>query len=37
MINTVTQAALDREKQVVKNEKRQRVDNAPYGICDEVK
>ncbi len=31
MINTVTQAALDKEKQVVKNEKRQRVDNAPYG------
>ena len=31
MINTVTQAALEREKQVVKNEKRERVDNAPYG------
>jgi zinc protease len=31
MINTVTDAALEREKQVVKNEKRQRVDNAPYG------
>jgi zinc protease len=31
MINTVTNAALEREKQVVKNEKRQRVDNAPYG------
>ena len=31
MINTVTEAALEREKQVVKNEKRQRVDNAPYG------
>ena len=28
MINTVTTAALEREKQVVKNEKRQRVDNA---------
>ncbi len=31
MINTVTEAALEREKQVVKNEKRQRVDNRPYG------
>jgi len=31
MINTVTEAALEREKQVVKNEKRQRVDNQPYG------
>jgi zinc protease len=31
MINTVTEEALEREKQVVKNEKRQRVDNAPYG------
>ena len=30
-INTVTQPVLDNEKQVVKNEKRQRVDNAPYG------
>ena len=28
MINTVTEAALEREKQVVKNEKRERVDNA---------
>ncbi|MDR5590242.1 pitrilysin family protein [Christiangramia sp. SM2212] len=36
MINTVTQAALDREKQVVKNEKRERVDNAPYGYTDEI-
>ena len=36
MINTVTQDALDAEKQVVKNEKRQRVDNAPYGYTDEV-
>lgn len=36
MINTVTQAALDKEKQVVKNEKRQRVDNAPYGYTQEV-
>lgn len=30
-INTVTQDVLDKEKQVVKNEKRQGVDNAPYG------
>ncbi len=36
MINTVTTAALEREKQVVKNEKRQRVDNVPYGYTGEV-
>jgi zinc protease len=36
MINTVTQAALEREKQVVKNEKRERVDNAAYGFTSEV-
>ena len=36
MINTVTEAALEREKQVVKNEKRQRVDNAPYGHTQAV-
>ncbi|MCF1192833.1 insulinase family protein [Mangrovimonas sp. AS39] len=36
MINTVTEAALEREKQVVKNEKRQRVDNSPYGYTDEI-
>ncbi|GEQ86354.1 peptidase M16 [Patiriisocius marinistellae] len=36
MINTVTKDALEREKQVVKNEKRQRVDNAPYGYTDEI-
>lgn len=30
-INTVTEAVLAKEKQVVKNEKRQRVDNQPYG------
>lgn len=36
MINTVTTAALEREKQVVKNEKRQRVDNAAYGYTQEV-
>ena len=31
MINTVTEEALEREKQVVKNEKRQNYDNKPYG------
>ena len=36
MINTVTTAALEREKQVVKNEKRQRVDNRAYGYTGEV-
>jgi zinc protease len=36
MINTVTEEALEREKQVVKNEKRQRVDNQPYGFTEEV-
>lgn len=30
-INTVTEPVLAKEKQVVKNEKRQAVDNAPYG------
>ncbi len=30
-INTVTEPVLDKEKQVVKNEKRQSVDNRPYG------
>ncbi len=30
-IKTVSQGVIDNEKQVVKNEKRQRVDNAPYG------
>ncbi|WP_029038602.1 M16 family metallopeptidase [Salinimicrobium xinjiangense] len=30
-INTVTEAVLAKEKQVVKNEKRQSVDNRPYG------
>ncbi len=30
-INTVTEGVVGKEKQVVKNEKRQRVDNAPYG------
>ncbi len=36
MLNTVTTAALEREKQVVKNEKRQRVDNVPYGYTQEI-
>jgi len=36
MINTVTPEALEREKQVVKNEKRQRYDNAAYGYTNEV-
>ncbi len=36
MINTVTEDALEREKQVVKNEKRQRVDNRPYGHTGSV-
>ncbi|MFL6468293.1 MAG: M16 family metallopeptidase [Pyrinomonadaceae bacterium] len=30
-INTITEPVLAKEKQVVKNEKRQSVDNAPYG------
>ncbi len=30
-IKTVSQNVIDKEKQVVKNEKRQRVDNQPYG------
>src|SRR5688500_7110484 len=30
-INTVTEPVLEKEKQVVKNEKRQSIDNAPYG------
>jgi len=36
MIKTVTKEALEREKQVVKNEKRQRVDNQPYGYTNEI-
>jgi len=35
-INTVTEAGLENEKQVVKNEKRQGVDNRPYGHTDYV-
>ncbi|TQV88217.1 M16 family metallopeptidase [Aliikangiella coralliicola] len=36
MINTVNEGALEREKQVVKNEKRQRVDNQAYGHTGHV-
>lgn len=36
MINTVTEGTLEREKQVVKNEKRQRVDNRAYGHTGHV-
>lgn len=36
MINTVTVPVLENEKQVVKNEKRQRVDNVPYGHTNYV-
>ncbi|MGF1463156.1 MAG: M16 family metallopeptidase [Maricaulaceae bacterium] len=35
-IKTVTQPVLDNERQVVKNEKRQRVDNQPFGHNFEV-
>jgi len=35
-INTVTEQVLEKEKQVVKNEKRQSVDNAPYGHANYV-
>jgi len=35
-INTVNEAVLEKEKQVVKNEKRQGVDNAPYGHASYV-
>jgi len=35
-INTVTEAVLAKEKQVVKNEKRQGVDNQPYGHASYV-
>jgi len=36
MIKTVTEEALAREIQVVKNEKRQNVDNTAYGFTDEI-
>ena len=35
-INTVTESVLAKEKQVVKNEKRQTVDNRPYGHANYV-
>ena len=35
-INTVTQPRLENEKQIVKNEKRQGVDNVPYGHTSSV-
>jgi len=35
-INTVTEPVLAKEKEVVKNEKRQRVDNQPYGHVDYI-
>ena len=35
-INTVTDTVLSKEKQVVKNEKRQRIDNRPYGHANYV-
>src|SRR5690554_3527069 len=35
-INTVTESVVAKEKQVVKNEKRQGVDNAPYGHASYV-
>jgi zinc protease len=35
-INTVTDAVVAKEKQVVKNEKRQGVDNQPYGHTNDV-
>lgn len=35
-INTVTQPRMENEKQIVKNEKRQRVDNVPYGHTSSV-
>ena len=36
MINTVTEAAFMNQQEVVQNEKRQRVDNNPYGHTDYV-
>ena len=35
-INTVTESVVAKEKQIVKNEKRQSVDNRPYGHSDYV-
>lgn len=36
MINTVTQSVLENEKEVVKNEKKQRIDNQPYGHANYI-
>lgn len=36
LINTVTGTALEREKDIVINERRQRVDNQPYGFTNDV-
>lgn len=36
MIKTVTEAVFENEKEIVKNEKRQRVDNQPYGHTNYV-
>ncbi|MEP1035526.1 pitrilysin family protein [Ekhidna sp.] len=35
-INTITESAIDIEKEIVKNEKRQRFDNRPYGLTNYV-
>ena len=35
-INTVSESVIAKEREVVKNEKRQRVDNQPYGHADAV-
>jgi len=35
-INTMTESVVTKEKLIVKNEKRQRVDNRPYGHTDDV-
>jgi predicted Zn-dependent peptidase len=35
LLETVTQAKLDNQREVVKNERREGVDNQPYGIWDE--
>jgi zinc protease len=36
MRNTITLAALEREKDILINEKRERVDNKPYGFLNEI-
>ena len=35
LLPAVTQSKLDNQREVVKNERRQRVDNVPYGTADE--